>query len=58
MRISCRSSSIDEQTIELAGKSRFDIRDFGMEPPKLLMAKVEPEVDIRVAIVAVREAGG
>jgi hypothetical protein len=50
-------SSIDGETIELKGSSRFNIRDFGMEPPKLLMAKVEPEVEIRVAIVAVREVG-
>jgi len=50
--------SVSEDTIELEGQSHFNIRDFGMEPPKLLMAKVEPEVEIRVAIVAVREAGG
>jgi YceI-like domain len=49
--------SVDDNTIELEGQSRFDIRDFGMEPPKMLMAKVQPEVDIRVAIVAVRDAG-
>jgi YceI-like domain len=47
--------AIDDQTIELAGKSRFDIRDFGMEPPRVLMLRVEPEVDVRVEIVAVKE---
>jgi polyisoprenoid-binding protein YceI len=45
----------DEQTIELEGKSRFDIREFGMEPPKMLMLKVDPEVDVRVDIIAVKE---
>jgi hypothetical protein len=40
----------------LDGKSHFDIREFGMEPPRMLMLKVEPEVDIRVEIIAVREA--
>lgn len=49
-------SSVDDQTVQLGGQSRFDIRDFGMEPPKLLMLKVQPEVDIRVEIVAVKEA--
>jgi hypothetical protein len=47
---------VDEQTIQLAGKSRFDIRDFGMEPPRMLMLRVEPEVEVRVEILAVREA--
>ena len=37
--------SVDDQTIQLAGQSRFDIREFGMEPPRMLMLKVEPEVD-------------
>jgi len=44
---------IDERTISLTGSSRFDIRDFGMQPPKVLVLKVEPEVDVKVAIVAV-----
>jgi polyisoprenoid-binding protein YceI len=47
--------ALDDKTIELAGSSRFDIRKFGMEPPRMLMLKVEPEVDIRVEIVAVKE---
>jgi polyisoprenoid-binding protein YceI len=47
--------SIDERTIQLDGSSRFDIRTFGMEPPRILMFKVEPEVDIRVEILAVEE---
>jgi polyisoprenoid-binding protein YceI len=48
-------SSIDDDTIQLDGHSRFDIREYGMEPPRLLMLRVEPEVDIRVEIFAVRE---
>lgn len=47
---------VDDETVQLAGKSRFDIRDFGMEPPRMLMLKVDPEVDVRVEIVAVKEA--
>ena len=39
---------IDERTISLTGSSRFDIRDFGMQPPKVLVLKVEPEVDVKV----------
>ncbi len=51
-------SNVDEQTIRLAGKSNFDIRDYGMEPPRILMLKVEPEVDIRVEIFATKRATG
>jgi hypothetical protein len=46
---------VDTTTIRLAGSSRFDIRDFGMQPPRILMLKVEPQVDVRVDIVGVRE---
>jgi polyisoprenoid-binding protein YceI len=48
-------SKVDERTIRLAGSSRFDIRDFGMEPPRVLMLKVEPVVHVRVEIFAVKD---
>jgi polyisoprenoid-binding protein YceI len=41
--------------LRLTGESTFDIRDFGMDPPRILMLKVEPEVGVRVEIVAERE---
>lgn len=47
---------VDDSTIRLTGSSRFDLREFGMEPPKVLVLKVEPEVDVRVEIVAVKDA--
>lgn len=50
-------SAVDEQTIQMGGESQFDIREFGMEPPRMLMLKVQPEVGIRVEIVAERESG-
>ncbi len=49
---------IDASTVQLQGSSRFDIREFGMEAPRMLLLRVEPEVDIRVDVVAVREGGG
>jgi len=49
-----RVDVVDADTIQLVGKSRFDIRDFGMEPPRVLMLRVEPEVDVRVEIVATK----
>ncbi len=41
--------------LNLGGASTFDIRDFGMEPPRILMLKVQPEVTVRVEIVAEKE---
>ncbi|MEY2446378.1 MAG: hypothetical protein QOE00_2958 [Ilumatobacteraceae bacterium] len=48
--------SITDDAITLAGQSTFDIRDFGMEPPRILMLKVQPEVTVRVEIVAEKES--
>ncbi len=45
---------VDPRTVRLAGQSTFDIRDFGMAPPRILMFKVEPQVTVRVEIVAER----
>ncbi len=46
---------VDDRTVRLDGQSTFDIRDFGMEPPRILMLRVEPEVVVRVEIIAERE---
>ena len=46
---------VDDRTVRLTGQSRFDIRDYGMQPPKILMMRVEPFVDVRVEIVAEKE---
>jgi hypothetical protein len=46
--------SFDDDTIMLTGSSTFDIRDFGMEPPRVLLLRVEPEVIVRVEIVGRR----
>ena len=46
---------VDNETLALAGQSRFDIREFGMQPPRFLMLKVEPQVDVAVDIIARKE---
>jgi hypothetical protein len=48
---------LDDRTICLEGRSTFDIRDFGMEPPRILVLRVEPDVVVRVEIVATKPAG-
>jgi hypothetical protein len=47
--------NIDDSTIGMSGESTFDIRDFGMEPPRILLLKVQPDVVVRVEIVAEEE---
>ena len=37
-----RITPVDDRTIRLEGQSTFDIRDFGMKPPRILMLRVEP----------------
>jgi polyisoprenoid-binding protein YceI len=48
-------SVVDDRMLTLEGRSTFDIRDFGMDPPRILMLRVDPEVVVRVEIVAERE---
>jgi polyisoprenoid-binding protein YceI len=45
---------VDDYTIRLVGESTFDVRDFGVEPPRILMLRVEPDVKVRVEIFAER----
>lgn len=46
---------VDDSTIRLEGRAKFNIKDFGMEPPRILMLRVEPDVDVRVEIFATKE---
>jgi polyisoprenoid-binding protein YceI len=48
-------SAPGEGVVHLEGEHVFDVRDFGMEPPKILMLKVDPEVTVKVRIAARRE---
>jgi|HubBroStandDraft_1064217.scaffolds.fasta_scaffold132639_2 polyisoprenoid-binding protein YceI len=44
-------SKEDERTVILSGTRIFDIRQFGMNPPRLLAVRVYPEVTISIALV-------
>jgi polyisoprenoid-binding protein YceI len=48
-------TAVDDRTLQLAGEKVFDIRDFEVTPPRILMIKVHPDVSVRVSIVAVRD---
>jgi polyisoprenoid-binding protein YceI len=47
-----RITPLDEHTLEVSGERMFDVRDFNMEPPKLLIFKVYPEVQVMLKAVA------
>jgi len=45
----------DDGTLVIEGERQFDIRDYNMSPPKILMLKVHPEVKVRIRVEAVGE---
>ena len=47
--------AIDDETVEVEGEKVIDLRDFGLQPPKILMLKVYPDVKVRAKVVATRE---
>jgi len=40
-----------EDAIEVEGEQTFDIRDFNMDPPRMLMLKAYPDVKVRIHLV-------
>jgi polyisoprenoid-binding protein YceI len=36
----------------IEGEQTFDVRDWGLEPPRLALLKVHPEVDVRIHVEA------
>ena len=46
----------DENTLVIEGEREFDIREFNVSPPKILMLKVHPEVKVRIRVEAVGES--
>ncbi len=46
------SVNVDGGSLVVEGEQTFDIRDFGVDPPKILMLKVHPDVRVRVRAVA------
>jgi polyisoprenoid-binding protein YceI len=49
------NGSTRASTIALKGDRVFDIREFGLKPPSMLMLKVYPEVAVRVELYGSRE---
>ena len=49
---------VEDGHLVVDGEHRFDMRDFGVDPPRFLALRVRPEVTVRAHIVAVEEATG
>jgi len=47
-----RISRDGQGRLHVEGTHEFDIREFGMEPPRVLVMRVEPVVRIRIHVVA------
>jgi polyisoprenoid-binding protein YceI len=48
--------SIDGATMTIDGQQVINVKDFGIDPPRLIILKVEPDVDLHVHIVAERQS--
>jgi polyisoprenoid-binding protein YceI len=44
--------SVDSDAVVIEGEHVFDVRDFGITPPRILMLRVEPEVTVRIRLAA------
>ena len=47
---------LDDGSFEADGEQTFDIRDFGLSPPRILMLKVYPDVKVRAHIVGQKQS--
>ena len=45
-----------DDEVSLTGDYVFDIREFGMKPPSMLMIRVYPEIAVRVELYGTRES--
>jgi polyisoprenoid-binding protein YceI len=43
---------VDGTTMTIDGQQVINVKDFGIDPPRLIILKVEPDVDLSVHIVA------
>jgi polyisoprenoid-binding protein YceI len=46
--------NLDDGEVSLTGDYVFDIREFGMKPPSMLMVRVYPEIAVRVELYGIR----
>lgn len=44
----------DGDDVVLEGNQRLDVRDWGLQPPKVALLRVHPDIDVRIRLVARR----
>lgn len=44
--------SVDGDRLRVEGEQVFDVRDFGIKPPRILMLRVHPDVRVDIRLVA------
>jgi polyisoprenoid-binding protein YceI len=49
---------LDGGGVRIRGRAVFDVRDFGMEPPRILLLRVHPDVTVAIDVVAVPDEAG
>jgi polyisoprenoid-binding protein YceI len=45
------SLRVSGDLVTVEGRQQFDVRDWGLQPPQLLVLKVHPVVDVRLSVV-------
>ncbi len=48
--------TVSGTTMTVDGQQVINVKDFGIDPPRLIILKVEPDVDLQVHIVASRQS--
>ena len=46
---------VHDDAVSLTGDYVFDIREFGMKPPSMLMIRVYPEISVKVELHGTRD---
>lgn len=48
--------AVDDGTITIDGVARFDVREWGLEPPRVALLRVHPHVAVRIHLVGRAES--
>ena len=48
--------AVDGDRLTIEGTQTFDVRDWGLQPPKVALLRVHPDIDVRIHLEAVRLA--
>jgi polyisoprenoid-binding protein YceI len=49
--------SIDGGRMTIEGRQTFDVRDWGLQPPRVALLRVHPDIEVRIRLEACREDG-